>query len=82
MVSMIIPVFSRRPIIGYPYIATATVLTGVVGFGVWIQHMFAVGMTQMSMSFFSAASMTISIFSAVQIFAWLATVWYRRRCGL
>jgi heme/copper-type cytochrome/quinol oxidase subunit 1 len=29
----------------------------------------------MSMSFFSAASMTISVFSTVQIFAWLATLW-------
>jgi cytochrome c oxidase subunit I+III len=29
----------------------------------------------MGMSIFSAASMTISIFSAIQVFAWLATVW-------
>jgi heme/copper-type cytochrome/quinol oxidase subunit 1 len=34
-----------------------------------VHHMFAVGMSTMSMSFFSAASMTISIFSAVQVFA-------------
>jgi cytochrome c oxidase subunit 1/cytochrome c oxidase subunit I+III len=78
MVSMIIPVFSRRPIVGYPYIAISTVLTGLVGFGVWVHHMFAVGMSQMGMSFFSAASMTISIFSAVQVFAWIATVWNGR----
>lgn len=78
MISMLLPVFSRRPIVGYPYVALATVLTGVVGFGVWLHHMFAVGMSQMSMSFFSAASMTISIFSAVQVFAWLATVWKGR----
>lgn len=78
MISMIIPVFSRRPIVGYPYVAIATVLTGVIGFGVWLHHMFAVGMSMMSMSFFSAASMTISVFSAVQVFAWLATVWKGR----
>jgi cytochrome c oxidase subunit I len=75
MISMIVPVFSRRPIVGYPYVAISTVLTGLVGFGVWVHHMFAVGMSQMGMSFFSAASMTISIFSAVQVFAWIATVW-------
>ena len=75
MVSMLLPVFSRRTIVGYPYVAISTVLTGVVGFGVWVHHMFAAGMTQMSMSFFSAASMTISVFSAIQVFAWLATVW-------
>lgn len=78
MASMIIPVFSRRPIIGYPYIAMSTVLTGVVGFGVWLHHMFAVGMSDMAMSFFSAGSMTISIFSAVQVFCWIATVWKGR----
>ncbi len=78
MISMLLPVFSRRPIVGYPYVALSTVLTGLVGFGVWVHHMFAVGMSQMGMSFFSAASMTISIFSAVQVFAWLATVWTGR----
>jgi cytochrome c oxidase subunit I len=74
MISMIIPTFSRRPIVGYTYVALATVLTGVVGFGVWVHHMFATGEPQMAMSFFSAASMTISIFSAVQVFAWVATI--------
>src|SRR5581483_6195140 len=78
MISMLLPVFSRRPIVGYPYVAVATILTGVVGFGVWVHHMFAVGMSHMSMSFFSAASMTISIFSAIQVFAWIATMWKGR----
>ena len=78
MVSLIIPVFSRRPIVGYAYIAISTVLTGLVGFGVWVHHMFATGMGHMSMSFFSAASMTISIFTTIQVFAWLATIWKGR----
>lgn len=78
MVSMLLPVFCRRPIVGYPYVAAATVLTGIVGFGVWLHHMFAVGEAHMSMSFFSAASMTISVFTAVQVFAWLATMWKGR----
>lgn len=78
MMSMIIPTFARRPIVGYPYVATATVMTGVVGFGVWVHHMFAAGLTELSMSFFSAASMTISVFSAVQVFAWIATLWKGR----
>jgi heme/copper-type cytochrome/quinol oxidase subunit 1 len=78
MISMILPVFARRPIVGYTWVAFATVLTGVVGFGVWVHHMFATGMTQMAMSFFSAASMTISIFSAVQVLAWVATLWQGR----
>ncbi len=78
MVSMLLPVFARHPIVGYPYIAISTVLTGLVGFGVWLHHMFAVGEPHLSMSFFSAASMTISIFSAIQVFAWIATLWKGR----
>ena len=78
MLSMIIPVFSRRPIIGHTFVALATVTTGVVGFGVWVHHMFATGLPQLSMGFFGAASMTIAIPSAVQIFAWLATMWHGR----
>ena len=74
MISMIVPTFARRPIVGYTFVALSTVLTGAVGFGVWVHHMFATGEPQMSMSFFSAASMTISIFSAVQVFAWIATI--------
>jgi cytochrome c oxidase subunit 1/cytochrome c oxidase subunit I+III len=75
MLSLIIPVFSRRPIVGYPFVAISTVLTGVVGFGVWLHHMFTVGMSDLAMSFFSAGSMTISIFTTVQVFAWVATLW-------
>ena len=75
MLSLIVPVFARRPIVGYPYVAMATVLTGVVGFGVWLHHMFTLGMSGLAMSFFSAGSMTISIFTTIQVFAWVATLW-------
>jgi cytochrome c oxidase subunit 1/cytochrome c oxidase subunit I+III len=78
MLSMVIPTFSRRPIVGHTFVALSTMITGLVGFGVWVHHMFATGLPQLSMSFFGAASITISIPSAVQIFAWLATMYYGR----
>lgn len=78
MLSMIVPVFSRRPIVGYPFVAVSTFLTGVVGFGVWLHHMFTVGMSDIAMSIFSAGSMTVSIFTTIQVFAWLATIWKGR----
>jgi cytochrome c oxidase subunit I len=74
-ISMLLPVFCRRPIVGYTYVALATVLTGVFGFGVWMHHMFATGEPMMSMSYFSAASMMISLLSTVQVYAWIATLW-------
>lgn len=78
IISMAIPVFTRRPLVGYPYVVLSTVLTGVTGCGVWVHHMFSVGMSQMAMSFFSAASMSISMFTAIQVFAWVATIWKGR----
>ena len=78
MISLIIPVFSRRPIVGYTYVAVSTILTGVVGFSVWLHHMFTVGMSDLAMSFFSAGSMTISLLTTVTVFAWVATVWKGR----
>jgi cytochrome c oxidase subunit 1/cytochrome c oxidase subunit I+III len=78
IVSDIIPVFSRRPLVGYSLVAFATAATGFLGFGVWVHHMFATGLPNISLSFFSAASLLISIPSAIAVFAWLATIWAGR----
>jgi cytochrome c oxidase subunit I+III len=74
IVSAIVPVFSRRPIIGYPWLALAMMATAVIGFGVWVHHMFATGIPATALAFFSAASLLITIPSGIQIFGWLATI--------
>jgi cytochrome c oxidase subunit 1/cytochrome c oxidase subunit I+III len=74
MVSDGLPVFCRRPLVGYTLVALATVLTMVLGFGVWVHHMFATGLPSIGMSFFSAASFVIVIPSATAVFAWIATI--------
>jgi cytochrome c oxidase subunit I len=78
MVSDGLPVFCRRPLVGYSVVALATVATMVLGFGVWVHHMFATGLPGISLSFFSAASIIIALPSAVGVFAWLATIWTGR----
>jgi cytochrome c oxidase subunit 1/cytochrome c oxidase subunit I+III len=78
MVSDGLPVFCRRPIVGYTVVALATVATMVLGFGVWVHHMFATGLPNVSLSFFSAASIIIAVPSAVGVFAWIATIWTGR----
>ncbi len=75
MVSTIIPVFSRRPIVGYVWAATALVAVGFISFGVWVHHMFATGLPALAMAFFSGVSLLITIPSGVQFFAWIATMW-------
>ncbi|MEZ4570019.1 MAG: cytochrome c oxidase subunit I [Thermomicrobiales bacterium] len=78
IVSEIIPTFSRRPIAGYYYVALASVLTAIIAFGVWVHHMFATGLPQVSMGFFAIASIGVVIPSSIQIFAWLRTLWTGR----
>ena len=78
MVSDILPTFCRRPLVGYVFVACATVITGVLGFGVWLHHMFATGLPPLGLSFFAGASMIIAIPSGVGVFSWLATIWLGR----
>ena len=44
IVSEIIPVFSRKPIFGYEFVAASSVAIAVLSLGVWGHHMFTVGM--------------------------------------
>lgn len=78
MVSDGLPVFCRRPLVGYSLVALSTVATMLLGFGVWVHHMFATGLPSLGLSFFSGASIAIIVPSAVAVFAWLATIWLGR----
>ena len=73
-----LPTFCRRPLVGYTAVALATVTTMILGFGVWVHHMFATGLPPISLSFFSGASFAIVIPSAVAVFSWLATIYTGR----
>ena len=77
-VSMIIPVFSRRPIVGYTLVALAAVATAFLSFGLWVHHMFATGLPRLAMAFFTGASLAIAIPSGIQVFAWIGTIWAGR----
>ncbi len=54
MVSDGLPVFCRRPLVGYSLVALSTVATMILGFGVWVHHMFATGLPGLGLAFFSA----------------------------
>ena len=74
IVSSVIPVFARRSMVAHEWLALATIATAFIGFGVWVHHMFATGLSNVTYAFYSAASMVIVIPSGVQIFGWLATI--------
>jgi cytochrome c oxidase subunit I len=73
--SEIIPVFSRKPIFGYPVMVGATICIGFVGFSVWAHHMFTVGMNSYANTFFTITTMVIAVPTGIKIFNWIATIW-------
>ena len=75
MVSTIVATFSRRPVFGYLGIVVAIISTGILSFGLWVHHMFTVGLPRLGESFFPASSMSIAVPAGLQIFCWLATLW-------
>ncbi len=74
MISEILPVFSRKPIFGYTFIAWSGVAIGFLSFTVWAHHMFAVGLPLVAQAFFATSTTLIAIPTAVKIFNWVATV--------
>jgi cytochrome c oxidase subunit 1 len=75
MVSEILPVFARKPLFGYPVIVFSGIAIGFMGWGVWVHHMFAVGLGPVAVSAFSISTMFIAVPTGVKIFNWLGTVW-------
>ena len=73
--SEIIPVFSRKPIFGYPVMVAATVCIGFISMSVWAHHMFTVGMSPAGNGFFVLSTMAIAVPTGIKIFNWLATMW-------
>ena len=74
LVSMMVASLSKTELVGYRLIVLALLGTGFISFGVWAHHMFATGMPRLSTSFFSAASMAVSIPAGIQVFSWIATL--------
>ena len=78
LLSTMIPVFAGTPLVGYRAIVVAMIALAFVSFGIWVHHMFTVGIPHLALAFFSAGSAIVAVPTAVQIFAWLATLWYGR----
>ena len=78
ILSTIIPVFANTPLVGYRAIVVAIIALAFVSFGIWVHHMFTVGIPHLALAFFSAGSAIVAVPTAVQIFAWLATLAHGR----
>ena len=75
LVSEIIPVFSRRAIFGYKYIAFSSLAIAFFGSLVWAHHMFTAGMSDTAQFVFSFITFVLSIPSAIKVFNWVSTMY-------
>ena len=74
MLSEIFATYSRKPVFGYAFIVGSGIAIGLLAFGVWVHHMFAVGLGNVANNFFAASSMLIGVPTGVKVFNWLATM--------
>ena len=75
VVSEIVPVFSRKKIFGYKFIAYSSLAIAAIGSLVWAHHMFTSGMADEGRIIFSFLTFFVSVPSAVKVFNWLATMY-------
>ncbi len=75
VVSEIIPVFARRTIFGYKFIAMSSIAIALFGSLVWAHHMFTAGMSDTGQFVFSLLTMIVAIPSAIKVFNWVATLY-------
>jgi cytochrome c oxidase subunit I+III len=78
MVSMMVPVLARTPLVGYRAVVWALGGVGAISFLLWIHHMFTAGLGPLALHLASLASFAVAIPSAVQVFAWIGTFWKGR----
>jgi cytochrome c oxidase subunit 1 len=71
----IIPVFSRKRIFGYKFIAVSSLAIAFLGFLVWGHHMFVSGQSVLAGSIFSAITFLIAIPTAIKVFNWITTMY-------
>src|ERR1700731_4350031 len=75
MVSEIVPVFARKVLFGYEFMAAATAAIAFISLGVWAHHMFTVGMSRTADLFFIVSTFLVSIPTGIKFFNWLATMY-------
>jgi len=75
IISELLPVFSRKPLFGYKWIALSSLGIALVGFLVWAHHMFVSGMSDVLRIPFMISTLFVAIPTGVKFFSWVATMW-------
>ena len=75
VISELLPVFVRKPLFGYKWIAMSSLGIALVGFLVWAHHMFTSGMNEYLRVPFMYSTLLVAIPTGVKFFSWVGTIW-------
>jgi cytochrome c oxidase subunit 1 len=75
IISELLPVFVRKPLFGYRWVAMSSLGIALVGFTVWAHHMFASGMNEYLRVPFMYSTLLVAVPTGVKFFSWVATIW-------
>jgi len=75
IISELLPVFVRKPLFGYRWVAMSSIAIALVGFMVWAHHMFTSGMNEYLRVPFMYSTLLVAVPTGVKFFSWVATLW-------
>jgi len=75
VISELLPVFVRKPLFGYRWVAMSSLGIALVGFVVWAHHMFTSGMNEYLRVPFMYSTLLVAVPTGVKFFSWVATLW-------
>ena len=73
--SELFPVYARKPLFGYRFVAIASFGITFLSMIVWAHHMFYTGTPNWMRHIFMFTTMLIAVPTGVKVFAWLGTLW-------
>ena len=75
IISELLPVFARKPLFGYKWVAMSSLGIALVGFLVWGHHMFTAGMEEHLRVPMMYSTLLVAVPTGVKFFSWVATLW-------
>jgi cytochrome c oxidase subunit 1 len=75
VISELLPVYARKPLFGYKWVALSSMAIAFAGFLVWAHHMFTSGMESFLRVPFMFMTLLVAVPTGVKFFSWVATMW-------